>query len=126
MTAKVVRLMAVVSFLAVLIFAAPPAVQVVRANGTCSCSGYTYAYDYYPVYYTYEGETYWSGSDGNALDDNYCLSECVSYSVYTIGAALCNTYGLRGGKGFVEPAFTWSFYDGGYYGGNYYNVQYSC
>jgi hypothetical protein len=126
MTTKVVRLLSLLTFGLALYFLAPSPVQIVHANGDCECSGYTYAFDYVPVYYTYEGEQSWGGSDPNSPDDSYCLSGCLNYAVYTIGAALCNTYSLGGGKGFVEPSFTWSFYDGGLYGGSYYNVQYAC
>src|SRR5712691_12854767 len=53
-----------------------PSVPVLHANGSCACSGYVYAYDYYPVYGQFEGEASVSGSDDNATDYGYCANFC--------------------------------------------------
>ena len=123
MKRKLVRLLSLVSLWAALAFLAPPSVQVVHASGFCQCSGYVYAYDYYPVYYTYEGEQSWGGEDYTE-NDGVCFNECLNYALDTVGVGLCNTYNLGGGKGFVEPDFNWNW--DGTYGGHYWQHQWSC
>ena len=123
MKRKLVRLLSLASLWASLAFLAPPGVQVVHAGGLCQCSGYVYAYDYYPVNGQYEGEQSWGGSD-TTDDDGTCFNECLNYSLDPIGVGLCNTYHLGGGKGYVEPDFYWNW--NGTYGGHYYLNNYSC
>ena len=126
MTKRLIRFLSVTVLWAFVALFLPPATTVVRANGLCACGGYTYAYDYYPYYYSYEGEQSWNGSDYNTTDYGACVQECLYYGTVTIGGTLCNTYGLVGGKGFLEVDFSWYFDDGTTYGGYYGSGQISC
>lgn len=127
MRRRLIRLLTVGALWAGVALFVRPALQVVRASGFCQCSGYTYAYDYYPVYYQYEGESSWGGTDSAASSAEYCLNECAYRGIYTEGYALCNQYNLNGGKGFIETQFWWDYSgDGAPSGGWYQSGQYGC
>jgi hypothetical protein len=92
----------------VTLFVVSPGVRVVKATGYCSCSGYVYAYDYYPYYYAFEGEQYFAYSDGASADVDACYNFCY-YTYAQVGAGMCSQYNLGNGKGFVEPDYYWDF-----------------
>lgn len=127
MKRRLIRLLTVGALWAGVAMFARPALEIVHAGGYCECSGYTYAYDYYPVYYQFEGQSSWGGSDPDASDPDYCLSECAYRGIYTEGYTLCNEFNLNGGKGFIETQFWWDYSgDGGPAGGSYQSGQYGC
>jgi hypothetical protein len=122
---RVVRCVFLFTAYITVMMSVPPSVPVLHANGSCACSGYVYAYDYYPVYGQYEGEASVSGSDDNATDYGYCANFC-NYVAVLAGVGLCNSYSLGGGKGFTMPDYSWYFYDGQSYSAHVSGIVWDC
>ena len=122
---RAMRCLVLFAALVTLFVVSPPNVRVVQATGNCWCGGYVYAYDYYPVYYSFEGQGNVSGNDWGATDYGYCINFC-NYVAASAAASLCSQYNLGGGKGFVEPDYYWDFNDGTEYSAHVTSPRWSC
>lgn len=91
----------------------------VLAAGDCTCDGNSYGYQYQDN--TYMGSSSFHRGPFFSAANYYCANSC-QVDAWNNGSALCTTYGLCGGVGYVR--LIWTFvYEGA---GSIYTQQYDC
>lgn len=120
---SVVRLLLIIVTVTMTVLAFQANTAHVLAAGDCTCTADNVAYDY--ATNNVQGRDNYTHGPSYAYTIGWCASQICGPEVLASGGALCTTYGLRNGVGYVILNWSIYYYSGGGSSGSW-SQQYDC